>query len=336
MTYTMTLSAWLTSPALLLAEAHDLPWWSWSLDGWIVLVAMLCAAACAIPGSFLVLRRMSLMGDAISHAVLPGIAAAFLFTQSRASLPMFLGAAVVGVLTALLAEWLRSRGRIEENASIGIVFTTLFALGLVMIVRGASRVDLDPGCVLYGAIEVAPLDLVKLGSLEVARPAVVLTIVTLLNGACVCLFWKELALSSFDADSARSQGVRPGLMHALIMTMTAVTAVAAFESVGSILVVALLVVPAATARLVTKRLGTMVIAAVLIGMLAAAMGHVAALRVPALFGLGSVNTAGMIAVCAGVLLVLALVARAFSLRTRVSGSLERVPHGVHRESRRAA
>lgn len=299
-------------------DSQALPWWSWSLDGWIVAVAMLCAAACAIPGPFLVLRRMSLMGDAISHAVLPGIAAAFLFTGSRASLPMFLGAAIVGVLTALMTEWLRSRGRIEENASIGIVFTTLFALGLILIVRGAAHVDLDPGCVLYGGIEFTPLDLVTIGSMSIPRSVIVLGTVLLLNITCVTLFWKELALSSFDADAAASQGARPGLMHGLLMTMTAITAVAAFESVGSILVVALLVVPAATARLMTHRLSTMVIVAVIIGMMAAGLGHLAALRVPAMMGLGSVNSAGSMAVMAGVLLTLAIVVK--GMRSRHSSA----------------
>lgn len=309
---------------------ESIPWWSWSLDGWIIVVAMLAAAACAIPGSFLVLRRMSLMGDAISHAVLPGIAAAFLLTGSRASLPMFAGAAVVGLVTALGTEWLRSRGRIEENASLGIVFTTLFALGLLMMVRGAAKVDLDPGCVLYGSLEFTPLDRVALCGWEVPRAAVVLAAVGAVNLGCIALFWKELALASFDAETAASQGTRPRLMHALLMTMTAVTAVAAFESVGSILVVALLVVPAAAARLVTRTLPTMVLAAVVLGVASAGLGHVAALRVPALFGLGSVNSAGMIAVMAGVVLTLIVI-----MRSARSVMRSKRPRAVHLGSREA-
>lgn len=300
--------------------ADALPSWSWSLDGWIIVVAVLCAAACAIPGSFLLLRRMSLMGDAVSHAVLPGIAAAFLITQSRASVPMFLGAAAVGVLTALVAEWLRSRGRVEENASIGIVFTTLFALGLVMIVRGANRVDLDPGCVLYGAIELTPLDTVVVGGAAVPRAAVVLGAVLAVNALVVLLLWKELAMGAFDPDGARSQGMRPGLMHGIVMTMTAITAVAAFESVGSILVVTLLVVPPAVARLVTQRLGAMILAATLVGGAAAAIGHLAAIRVPALFGAGSVNTAGSISVVAGAMLAIVIAVQSLRSRPRSEGS----------------
>ena len=130
--------------------------WNWHLDGWIVVAGMLCAMSCALLGNFLVLRRMSMMGDAISHAVLPGLAVAFLITGTRDSLPMFIGAAVVGVLTAVFTQWVNRFGKVEESASMGVVFTALFAIGLILIVRAADSVDLDPGCVLYGTISIAP------------------------------------------------------------------------------------------------------------------------------------------------------------------------------------
>ncbi len=132
--------------------ADSLRHFEWSLDGWIIVAGVLCAVASALLGPFLVLRRMSMMGDAISHAVLP-LAVAFILTDSRASLPMFVGAAVVGVLTAVFTEWVRGFGKVDEGASMGVVFTVLFAIGLVMVVQAADSVDLDPGCVLYGAIE---------------------------------------------------------------------------------------------------------------------------------------------------------------------------------------
>ena len=132
--------------------------WNWQLDGWIVLAGMLCAVASSLLGCFLLLRRMSLLGDAISHAVLPGLAGAFLISGSRSSVWMFVGAVIVGVLTALLSDWIHKHGKVDEGASMGVVFTTLFAGGLLMIVVAADRVDLDPGCVLYGAIEQIPWD----------------------------------------------------------------------------------------------------------------------------------------------------------------------------------
>jgi manganese/zinc/iron transport system permease protein len=122
------------------------------IDTWIVLTGMVTALSCALVGNFLVVRRMSLMGDAISHAVLPGLAVAFLLSGSRHPVPMFIGAVVAGLGTAFLTEWIHRNGRVEESSAMGVVFTSLFALGLVLIVQAADTVDLDPGCVLYGVI----------------------------------------------------------------------------------------------------------------------------------------------------------------------------------------
>ncbi len=121
------------------------PTWNNQVDTWIVVIGVLCAGSCALLGNFLVLRRMSMMGDAISHAVLPGLAVAFLITGSRASPVMFVGAAIVGVLTALFTQWVHRFGEVDRGASMGVVFTTLFAIGLILIVRAADHVDLDPG-----------------------------------------------------------------------------------------------------------------------------------------------------------------------------------------------
>ena len=173
--------------------------WNWHLDGWIVVAGVLCAVSCALLGNFLVLRKMSMMGDAISHAVLPGLAVAFLVTHSRESTPMFVGAAIVGVLTALFTQWVNRFGRVEESASMGVVFTSLFAIGLILIVRAADHVDLDPGCVLYGAIEMVPLDLRTVFGIRAPRAVVTLACVFVANVVFVLLFYKELKLSSFDA-----------------------------------------------------------------------------------------------------------------------------------------
>lgn len=286
--------------------------WNWALDGWIVAAGMLCAVASSLLGCFLVLRRMSLLGDAISHAVLPGLAAAFLISGSRSSGWMFLGAVIVGVLTAVLSDWIHVRGEVDEGASMGVVFTTLFALGLVMIVLAADRVDLDPGCVLYGAIESTPLDtwaipIPILGSTDIPRVVVVLFVVTLINAAFVILFFKELKMATFDAELATSSGFSAKAIHYVLMTLVAVTAVASFESVGNILVVAMLVVPAATAFLLTDRLGMMIVLACLIGAASGWIGHVAAVEIPTWFGFRSTTTAGMMAVATGFAFTLAVV-----------------------------
>jgi len=279
--------------------------WNWAIDGWIITAGLLCAVASALLGNFLVLRRMSLLGDAISHAVLPGLAAAFLITGSRSSIPMFLGAVLVGILTAFFTEWVRGVGKVDEGASMGVVFTSLFALGLVMIVQAADHVDLDPGCVLYGAIELTPLDTVSLFGWDVPRAVVTLSVVTILNGLFVLFFLKELKISSFDPALATTIGFHARLMHYLLMVLVAITAVASFESVGNILVVAMLVVPAAAAYMLTDRLTWMIWLSVILAGCSAVMGHLSAIVVPSWFGYRSTNIAGMMAVSAGALLLLA-------------------------------
>ena len=279
--------------------------WSWPLDGWIVGVAILCATAAALLGNFLVLRRMSMLGDAITHAVLPGLAVAFFVSHSRNSLPMFLGAVVVGTLTAFFTEWIRRVGKVDEGASMGVVFTSLFALGLVMIVQAADKVDLDAGCVLYGAIELTPLDTVRVLNHSVPKAFLTLSAVTLVNLLFVGLFYKELKLSSFDPALATSAGFNASLMHYLLMILVAVTAVASFESVGSVLVVAMFIVPPAAAYMLTDRLHVMIGLSLFIAVLSAILGHLGAIVVPGWFGYQSTTTAGMMAVAAGILLTFA-------------------------------
>ncbi len=276
-----------------------------SFDTWIVVVGALCAMACALPGCFLVLRKMSMMGDAISHAVLPGLAIAFIMTGTRASVPMFLGAVMAGVLTALFTQWITRFGNVDRGAAMGIVFTTMFALGLLLIVRAADHVDLDPSCVLYGAIELTPIDLVPLLGYEVPRAAIVSGSVLLLNLVIIILLFKELRLSSFDPDLSDTLGFSSQFIHYLLMSMVAVTTVAAFESVGSIIVIAMLIVPPATALLLTNRLLPMLIIASLVSVAAAVLGHVGALVVPPWLGYTSTTTSGMIALAAGMLFLIA-------------------------------
>ncbi|MCX7389400.1 MAG: iron ABC transporter [Planctomycetota bacterium] len=279
--------------------------WSWAYDGWIVLAGMLCAVAASLPGNFLLLRRMSLLGDAISHAILPGLAVAFFVSESRSSWPMFLGAVIVGILTALFTEWIRNFGDVDEGASMGVVFTTLFAIGLVLIVQAADHVDLDPGCVLYGAIEMTPLDTLNVAGQPIPRVVIVLGAVTLVNLLFVVLFFKELKLSAFDPALATSVGFSARLMHYLLMVIVAVTAVASFETAGNILVVAMFVVPPATAFLLTERLGVMIFCSAIIAMLSAGLGHLSAVFLPHAFGFQSTSTSGMMALCAGMLFFVA-------------------------------
>ncbi|MBL4699967.1 MAG: metal ABC transporter permease, partial [Phycisphaeraceae bacterium] len=224
--------------------------YAYGFDFWIIVAALLSALSCALLGNFLVLRRMSMMGDAISHAVLPGLAAAFLITGSRDSFTMFIGAAIVGVLTAVLTEWIHSLGKVEHSASMGVVFTSLFALGLVLIVQAADHVDLDAQCVLYGAIELIP----SFDPFEIPQAVITLSLVFGIVLTFVLVFYKELKITAFDPQLATTLGINATFMHYLLMSLIAMTTVACFESVGSILVIAMLIVPAASAFLLTERL----------------------------------------------------------------------------------
>lgn len=274
--------------------------WS-SADTWIVITAMLCATASALPGCFLILRKMSMMGDAITHAVLPGLAVAFIVTGTRASFGMFFGAMVTGILTAFFTQWISRFGQVDRGASMGIVFTTLFAVGLVLISHAADHVDLDASCVLYGAIELIPLDTITWFGIEIPRATLVIGGVLIHNVIIIVLFFKEFRLSSFDPSFSDTMGYSAQFMHYMLMVMVAITTVACFEAVGSIIVIAMLIAPPATALLFSTRLVSLLSWACVFGILAAMGGHVMAVILPEVTPIGATTTSGLIAICAGII-----------------------------------
>lgn len=247
---------------------------AWSaLSGSTVLLGALASAACALVGSFLVLRRLSLLGDALSHAVLPGLVIGFLVSGSRAPFPMILGAVAAGLATSFLTQWLHRTARVDSDAAMGTVFATLFAVGVLLISRYAAQVDLDPGCVLYGEMGVVALDrALYFGGLELPRAAIPLAAVLALNVVVVVVLWKELELSAFDPALSTTLGISAGVLHYTTMILVSITSVASFESVGSILVIAMLIVPAATAQLLTDRLRSLVLVALAVGVGSSVLG----------------------------------------------------------------
>ena len=266
---------------------------------WIILTAVLVSSACAILGCFLILRRMALVGDAISHAVLPGIAIAFLWSGSRDSLWMLLGATVFGLLTVFFIQSLQAGG-LSSDASIGIVFTALFAVGVILISLNAQHIDLDLDCVLFGEIAYVQWDTLTLGGTDVGPRAVWMLGITLLVILVVIgLFYKQFKLCAFDPALAAACGIPVVLFHYLLMGLVSMTSVASFESVGSILVVGMLIVPAATAYLLTDRLGKMILYAVLIGAASSVGGYIMAYAL-------DVSIAGCMVAVAEILFVLAL------------------------------
>jgi manganese/zinc/iron transport system permease protein len=266
---------------------------------WVIATAGACAIACAIPGVFLMLKRASLLGDAISHSILPGLALAFIASGSRSPVIMMFGALVAGIATAVCSTSLRCLKIIKEDAALGIVFTSFFALGVLLISWAARSVDLDPGCVLYGLVEFAPFDTVRILSFEVPRTFAILSVIALFNATLVTLFFKELMISTFDRQLASTLGFRPRVIDYALMVMVTITAVASFEAVGSILVVSMLITPAATAYLLSSRLCHIMLLSVLVSICSAVGGYAGALSL-------NTSVAGMMSVIAALCFIAAL------------------------------
>lgn len=244
-------------------------------DLYIILTASLVSMSCALLGCFLILRKMAMVGDAISHAVLPGIVIAFLISESRNSATMLIGAGLIGILTTFLIEFLHKKARLQTDASIGVTFTWLFAVGVVLISVFAGKVDLDQDCVLYGEIAYVPLDLVITGNGTILGPRAVYVVGTVLVIVMIFIVtgYKELFLTTFDPAYASAIGISTALWHYLLMGAVSATTVASFESVGAILVVALLIAPAATAYLITDNFKWMLVIACMAGVASSVTGY---------------------------------------------------------------
>lgn len=252
------------------------PWASPYSQGnfWILVMGFLVAASCGLIGNFIILRRLALVGDAISHTILLGIVLAFLVTRSTGTLPMFIGAIIAGLCTSFIIEFIHKHSRIKPDAAIGITFSTLFAIGVIFVACFADQVDLDQECVLYGEIAfIAYEEPLVLGGHAIAPLSVVrMGVVFLLILMFIKLFYKELQVSAFDAGLARSLGINPTFFHYASMVLVSLAIVSGFESVGAILVVAMLIFPGATASLLSERLPTYLALSVLFAFLYALGG----------------------------------------------------------------
>lgn len=265
---------------------------------WVIATCAVCAAACAIPGVFLVLSRSSLLADGIAHSALAGVGVAFLLTGSRSPLPMLVGAFVAGLCTTWLSAAIARTSVIKPDAALGVVFTLLFSIGVIIITIVAREVDLDPGCLLYGLPEFIPFDTVQVLGAAVPRSFLWLLGLLLINATLACLFWKELTISTFDPLLAKALGFHPQRVHYALLTCVTATVVLSFEALGSILVVSMLVAPAAAAYLLHNRLMPMVLSAVALGVISAAVGYGGALTFNS-------SVAGMMSVVAGFLCLVA-------------------------------
>ena len=261
----------------------------------IQLVAVVVAVACALPGVFLVLRRMAMMSDAISHSILPGIVVAFFLTEDLSSPLLIVGAALTGVLTVVLVELLQRTGLVREDAAIGLVFPVLFSVGVILIARYAGSVHLDVDAVLLGELAFAPFNRFVVAGVDLGPQAFwVMAVILALNALFLVVFYKELKLATFDPALAAALGFAPTALHYALMGLVSVTAVGAFDAVGSILVVALMIAPPASAYLLTDRLSVMLGLAAAFGAAGAVGGYWLAHALDA-------SIAGAMAMMAGVL-----------------------------------
>lgn len=282
-----------------------------------ILIGILAAIACALPGNFLVLRKQALIGDAISHVVLPGIVLAFLVTQALDAWAMLLGAGAAALFAVVMIDVIKRVSRIEVGAIMGVVFTTLFALGVLLLEQSsASSVHLDVEHALMGNLEsliwleargwASLLDPVALAGLPPELPRLVLTLALII--VLLILFWRPLTLSTFDEGYAESLGLPVRAISLGLVMVAALAAVTAFDAVGSIIVIAMFICPAAAARLMTDRLRSQIWWSVGFATLSASLGYVLAGYGPLWIGLeNSVSAAGMIAAVSGLILALTAV-----------------------------
>ncbi len=240
----------------------------------IQLIASLVAIACAIPGTFLVLRKMALITDAISHSILPGIVIGFFITHDLSSPLLIILAAASGVITVVLVEFIQKTGLVKEDTAIGLVFPALFSIGIILISQNANDIHLDVDAVLLGELAFAPFDRLIFNERDLGPKSLwIIGTILLITLGLLFAFFKELKVSTFDAGLASALGLSPVVMHYGLMTVSSITTVGAFDAVGAILVIALMIAPAATAYLLTNDLKKMLLLAVLFGVGSAITGY---------------------------------------------------------------
>lgn len=268
----------------------------------ILLIAIAVSIACAIPGVFLVLRRMSMMADAITHTVFLGIVLAFFMTEDLNSPFLLVGATLVGVGTVWLTEMIHNTGLVNEDASIGIIFPLLFSIAIILVSLYSGNAHLDVDTALLGEIAFAPFDRWIVNGTDLGPISLWISLgVALINLILVMLFYKELQLSTFDPLLAGLFGFMPALIHYVLMTMVSLTVVASFQAVGAILVIGLMIGPAAIAYLWTDSVKAMLTSSIIIGIICAVIGTEVAFTM-------DVSIAGSISTTIGIALIIAVIA----------------------------
>lgn len=240
----------------------------------IQLIASIVAIACAIPGTFLVLRKMALISDAISHSILPGLVLGFFITHDLNSPLLIIMAALSGVVTVVLVEFIQKTKLVKEDTAIGLVFPVLFSIGVIMIAKNANDVHLDTDVILLGELAFAPFDRFLVDGSDLGPKSLwIIGTILLITIGLLFSFFKELKISTFDVGLATALGFSPIMIHYGLMSVASITIVGSFDAVGAILVVALMIAPAATAYLLTDNLKKMLSLSVVFGVFSAIAGY---------------------------------------------------------------
>jgi len=284
---------------------------------WIILTGALVAVSAGLLGCFLVLRRMSMIGDAISHAVLPGIVIAFLISGNREPLTILIGASVLGLITTFIIEYLNKKAKVQGDAAIGVTYTFLFAIGVILLSLFAGQVDIDQDCVLYGEIAYVPIDtlITESGINMGPRPVYLLGTLLIIIVLFIALFFKQLSLTAFDPGFASAIGISTVLWHYLLMGFVSITTVISFESVGAILIINFLIGPPSIAYLITDNLKKMLLYTVILGIAIAFFGY----HIAAFF---DVSVAGSMAVTTGIIFAICFIYKTFMGRIRKKNILD--------------
>ncbi|PIE99135.1 MAG: zinc ABC transporter permease [Treponema sp.] len=264
----------------------------------IIIIAVTVSIACSIWGVFLLLRRMSLMSDAISHSIILGIVLGYFISRSLSSTIPLIGAVISGLLSAVLTEALKRTRLVKSDAAIGLVFPAMFSLGVILVSLYAGNVHLDVDSVLLGEIGLAPLDRIQIANISLPRNLVIMLTILIINLILVILFFKELKLTTFDPSLAKSLGYSPTWINYGLMLMVSITCVGAFDSVGAVLVTALMIAPAAAALLLTDSLFIMLIISGILASVSAVSGFFVALKIDA-------SISGAMATMTGIIFLLA-------------------------------
>jgi manganese/zinc/iron transport system permease protein len=265
----------------------------------IIIIGCLVATTAAIPGNFLILRNMAMMSDAISHSVFLGIVLMFFSIKTLHSPLLIVAATATGLFTVVLTEALISSKKMKKDAAIGLIFPLFFAIAIILISQFAGNIHLDQDAAILGEIAFAPFNRFIVGGIDFGPIGMwIMGFILIINTSFIWTCYKELKLATFDPALAASMKLSPKLMHYGLMFCVSITCVGAFDIVGSILIVALIITPPATAYLLTRNLNIMIILSIIIGCTCAILGTILALAMD-----GSIS--GAMCTVAGVLFLLA-------------------------------